>query len=391
MPLRLVLAVQDEQYIEPFLQFARSGEFERGYTVTAFSRTEAFVRYLEECGNQVDAVLGEAVFIEAVCRDGRERIKFIRLSEEEQGSAGSGALYKYQPLPLLLSAVFEKVREIREGAAPPEGRTPVYGVTAAVGGCGKTTLALHLVRQLASEGKRVFYLNLETIHSEVLCEARPAGKEGNTRGLARLLYDLKAGEERQEELKLPVTAYCYRHSVLHCDTFAPVDNFNELLEVGRKEAVALIGYIAGSGNYDAVIVDTDSFPHERTATMMEQCDKLIWLVADDWGVMRKTGAWLAHLEKTRPSLFNSVMAKTLFAANRVSGEVQALSAGKGIQVAAVLPLIPAWAQGNRQGGIMHSPIYQRDVMKLCRMLGTTKDGAREGRELFDSGRPVYPS
>ncbi|MCA1294430.1 hypothetical protein LBW89_15480 [Paenibacillus sp. alder61] len=391
MPLRLVLAVQDEQYIEPFLHFARSGEFDRGFSVTAFSRTEAFAQYMEQYGGQVDAVLGETAFFEAVRHDSGERITCIRLCEDEQAEAVNGSLYKYQPLPLLLSAVFEHVRGKREGTAAPEGRSRVYGVTGAVGGCGKTTLALHLVRHLASEGKRVFYLNLETIQSgDLSAPGRGAASAEANAGLARLLYDLKAGEERQAVPKLPVTAYCLRHPVLHGDTFAPLDNLDELMEIGRREAAALMEFIAGSGLYDVVLVDTDSFPHERTETVMEKCDKLVWMVADDWGAIRKTGAWLAHLEKARPALFNAVMSKTMFAANRISGEVQALTQEKGIQIAAFLPLIPAWTQGNRQGGIMHSPIYQREVMKLIRMLsGRKADSGKGGEERFDSGRSFY--
>lgn len=378
LPVRVVLAVQDEQYIEPFLHYVRCSEFARRLIMTAFSRKEAFLKFLAESSEMVDAVLGESSFLEAAGEGIHGRITFIRLSDGEQETFSGKQLAKYQPLHLLLSSLLEIVRGGSEGIAPMDGRARIIGVTSTVGGCGKTTVALNMARQLASEGAKVFYLNLETIQSGFMREGHEARGDGHRAGLARLLYDLKAAEDKREPLKFPVSAYAYRHPLLQGDTFGPLDNLNELLEMERKDTFELMDYIAGSGLYDTMIVDTDSFPNGRTEMVLERSDKLVWLVTEDWSVMRKTEVWLAHLERAQPSLYNSVIGKSLFAANRVTGELTLPPPRKEMAVAVTLSFIPAWSQGNQEsGGLMHSPIYQRDVMKLCRLLNPGVAGTDE--------------
>ncbi len=378
LPVRLVLAVQDEQYIEPFLHYVRCSEFARRLIMTAFSRTEAFLKYLSESAEMVDVVLAEKSFLEAVGGEISGRSVLICLSDGDQEAFPGRQLSKYQPLHLLLSSLIETVRGGSEGIAPVDGRAKVIGVTSTVGGCGKTTVALNMARQLAAEGAKVFYLNLETIQSGFVLEGQETRGDGHRAGLARLLYDLKAAEDRQEPLKFPVSAYAYRHPLLQGDTFGPLDNLNELLEMERKDTAELLDYIAGSGLYDTVIVDTDSFPNGRTEMVLEKSDKLVWLVTEDGTVLRKTGVWLAHLERSRPALYNSVIGKTLFAANRVSSEFAVSPPRKDMTVEVTLSFIPAWSQGNRDNGsLMHSPIYQRDVMKLCRVLNTGWAGVEE--------------
>ncbi|MEF2967084.1 hypothetical protein V3851_14675 [Paenibacillus sp. M1] len=386
LPVRLVLAVQDEDYIEPFLHYVRCSGFERRLIITAFSRKEAYLKFLVESGDTVDAVLAETGFLEASGTKGgiQDRIVFIGLTEGGEAAYPGRHLSKYQPLHLLLSALLDIVRGGKEGALPIEGRAVVIGVTSTVGGLGKTTLALNMARQLAAEGGKIFYLNLETVQTAISPGGGEARSEEYRAGLARLLYDLKAAEDRRERPRFPVSAYAYRHPVLQGDTFGPLDNLNELLEMERKDTAELIDFIAGSGLYDTLIVDTDSFPNGRTEMALEKSDRLAWLVADDWGVMRKTGVWLDHLERSRPELYSAVMGKALFAASKVSGSLTVSPPSKRIAVEALLTYIPAWSQGSREGGLMHSPIYQRDVMKLCgELLGRTKAGS-EGGELRDA-------
>lgn len=362
LPVRIVLAVEDEQYIEPFLHYVRCSEYDRRLMITAFSRKEAFLQFLKECGDSVDAVLGESSFLESTGLRQEGRIRFIRLVDSGKENSNDRDLAKYQPLHMLLSSLLDL---IRDKGPEREGRAKVIGITSAVGGLGKTTVAMNLARQLSAEGHKVFYLNLEAVQAGDSERAELARGGGNRPGLARLLYDLKAAEDRREVLKTPVASYAYRHPILQGDAFMPLDNPDELLELGSGDTADLLDYIAGSGLYDLVIVDTDTFPNDRTDAILEMSDKLVWLLADDWSVMRKTGVCLDHLERSRPALFNAIMGKALFAASRVTGELTVPLPRKGMVVEAMLPFIPSWNQGTRHGGVMHSPVYQRDLMRLC--------------------------
>lgn len=367
VPIKLALAVQEEEYIDALLRYVHASEFDRRLVITAFSRKEAFAQYVLESAGEVDAALGDAAFLEAV-----DPLKLPGLCCIELGAGGdsqvTGSLRveKYQPLHQLLSAVIERVRGGVEKTVRTGGQSLVIGVYSSVGGCGKTTVALHLARQLATEGGKVFYLNLETIGS-VLPLAGQALREEQS-GLARLLYDLKAADDRREPLLFPISAYAYRHPVLQGDTLAPPDNLNELLEMERKDTAELIDYIAGSGLYDSVVVDMDSYPGGRTEAVLERADRIVWIVTDDWGVMRKTGGWLAHLERTRPSFYRSLLGKTRFALNRYTGKRSVDLPRPEMNLQATLSYIPAWNQGSPHGELLHSPLYQRDMTRLCREL-----------------------
>lgn len=388
IPIKLVLAVQEEEYIEPFLQYVHASEFDRRLVVIAFSRKEAFAQYMLESGGEIDAVLGDPAFLEAAEAMKRPGLYFIELGEGG-GSQHSGSLRvdKYQSLHQLLSAVIELVqggsgKEVRIG-----GKPLVIGVYSTVGGCGKTTVALHLARQLATEGGKVFFLNLETIGSEPPFAGQSSKEEKP--GLARLLYDLKAAEDRREPPRFPISAYAYRHPVLQGDTLAPPDNLNELLEMERKDTMELIEYIAGSGLYDSVIVDMDSFPDGRTEAVLERADRVVWIVTDDWGVMRKTGGWLTHLERTRPDFYRSLLKKTCFALNRYTGKPLADLQCPEMKLRATLSYIPAWSQGSRQGELLHSPLYQRDMIRLCRELQGEEPSFAGAGGIQDGGSGIY--
>ncbi|GIP49595.1 CobQ/CobB/MinD/ParA nucleotide binding domain protein [compost metagenome] len=364
VPIKLVLAVQEEEYIDPFLRYVHASEFDRRLVVTAFSRKEAFAQYVLESGGDIDAILGDATFLEAVDPLKRPGLCCIQLGEDGNLTGANGlCIEKYQPLHQLLSSVVELVRGGFGTSMPSRGRPIVIGVYSTVGGCGKTTVALHLARQLATEGGKVFYLNLETIGSE-LTHAGQSLREGQA-GLARLLYDLKAADDRREPPRFPISAYAYRHPVLQGDTLAPPDNLNELLEMERKDTSELLEYIAGSGLYDSVIVDMDSFPDGRTEAVLERADRVVWIVTDDWGVMRKTGGWLAHLERTRPDFYRSLLGKARFVLNRYTGKRSVDLPRPDLKIQATLSHIPAWSQGNRQGDLLYSPLYQRDMIRLC--------------------------
>ncbi|GAA0133385.1 hypothetical protein YSY43_02250 [Paenibacillus sp. YSY-4.3] len=370
VPVRLVLAARDEQYIEPFLHYIRHSEFDRSFFVTAFSREDAFVRHMESSRLYADVVLAEKPFLEAWLGGGETPpVPYIYLEEDGNAKGYGKSISKYQPLPLLLTAVLECARGGTAAREPAEGKALVVGVYSAVGGCGKTTVAAHLVKQLAGEGRKVFYLNLETIGSGFLSE-NPSLREGQNRapGFARLLYDLKAAGERGEPMNQPVSAYAYRHPVLESDTFGPVDNLNEMLEMESGDTARLIDFIADSGLYDTIIADVDSYPNTRTEAVLERSDKLVWLLADEWNVMRKSGLWISHMERSNPERFRRIMGKALFAVNRCMGEAVQSLPRPGLTAEIVFPYIPSWNQGASQGALLHSPAFQKAVLKLCRSL-----------------------
>lgn len=365
VPIRMVLAVKDVEYMDPLLHFIRSSEFNRQFVVTAFQRVEVFRDYIEQSCDRVDVVVAEAEFFDESmvlqCK-----IPWICLSDRGRDKEFSGLrLTKYQPLHTLLTSVLEFVSKNHEPLNPKDGSPRVIGVYSLVGGSGKTTVALNMAKQIAANGARVFYLNLETVDSGVLFEGRPHIDEGKP-GLDRLLYDLKAAGERGERPELPVSSYAYRDQILQADLFRPVSNLNEILELDAAGTLQLIDYISESGSYDTVIVDMDSYLNNRSEAVIQRSDQLVWVLTEDSVAMKKTGVWLHHLKHSRASLHNAMMSKTCYAVNRCSGSsAVSLPIDQGTATIICLPLVPSWNQGN-QHGMLHTPLFQQSILKLCR-------------------------
>src|SRR5690606_12679878 len=115
----------------------------------------------------------------------------------EQGEEGRAPevlpiVYKYQSVNSLLSDVlqhYERHSGIRAKRLAVEDKsTRFIGVYSASGGTGKTTIAVGLAELLAAAGKRVFYLNMESMPSRLSSQQREEPK------FCRILYQLKRGE-----------------------------------------------------------------------------------------------------------------------------------------------------------------------------------------------------
>lgn len=377
VPVRLVLAVQDEQYIELFMHYVQCSEFHQKLVVTAFSQRDAFLRYMEHSRDLIHVVLGESCFMEPNSSEQERRVTWICLGEGDMEQQYAGRVSKYQSLHAMLSAVLGIYMGRGEETTSPEGKCQVIGVYSALGGSGKTTIALNMAKQLGMQGNRIFYLNLETVNAGIPCQGETQGT-GKRAGLARLLYDLKGDDHLGKSPISPVSTYSFRHPALQSDMFDPVENIKEILEMEEKDTKQLIEYIADSGLYDAVIVDIDSAPNHRSFVALERSDKLVWVLLDEWSGMQKTDLWMSHLERSYSALYSSIMGKNFFVVNRYSGEMSVPLPRKGMAVESTLSYISTSGQG-MQGALLHSPLFQRDILRLCREVYKGKESCSSGR------------
>ncbi|MGG1616500.1 ParA family protein [Paenibacillus sp. NRS-1782] len=367
IPVKVVLAVGSRDYIEPLLNYVYGSEYARRLRVTAFSQPEAFCQYMMETAGmkKPDVVVGEAAFLSLWIDREASDIPCLVLHEGEQVSEYGQPLLKYQPLSELVGFILETARQRTSGQQSVNSREGgmIIGMVAASGGLGKTTAALNISKQLGNEGYSVFYLNLETVDSSSLFMGS-GGAEGE--GLSRLLYDLKAaGYERNP---LSVTSYCVRRSEIQADTFQPVNNRKELMDMTCDEAIELIRTIAESGQYDVVIVDSESENGDRAQAVCKASHKLIWLLADDLMSMHKCGLWLDALEATQPEGLEAMLTKTRFVVNRYMGTMVNPLPRDFMELSGALPYIPSWKQMQHRELLLSSPIYQREIRQLCREL-----------------------
>ncbi|GGA37317.1 hypothetical protein GCM10010917_23100 [Paenibacillus physcomitrellae] len=420
MTVHMVLGVEDQQYVEALLDYVRSSEYGRRIRITSFSRPEAFKAFWSRLSNgteqKVDFAAVELSFMTHVGsgngkpkegeeglaieegggeeqeelfqgqREGEVCLPWICLSESDSVQGGIlpdiPVMTKYRPLPELLEDLLKFGREreggVRRTPADALPEVPVIGVYASAGGTGKTTVALHLAKQLTLEGARVFYLNLKTF-------GLPLGLTGQRRnglasGMAELLYELEAAAEDNKLPDLPPSRFVVRHPLIQGDTFGQVANLRELLEMEPADTVRMIDYVAGSGSYDVVIAVCDAYPDGRSTGMIDRCDRLVWLLLDDEEVLSRSAAawefWGKGQGQDRQAAAK-LLSKTVFTLNRHSGAALCAAPRPELIPAVTLCEVPDWKQADKARILADAPAFQRDILKLRRSLFS-----REGNGAF---------
>ncbi|OAB46165.1 AAA family ATPase [Paenibacillus glacialis] len=382
IPAKLVLAVQESEYIEPLLRYVHSSEYGEKLRVIAFTEVDKFLQYMN--GNErPEVVVAEVVFLTPWLKQGEQTVTWIALDELGQSSLKGPVLAKYQPLPQLLDAILDlSVSQVRVAPSRFLGKTAMIGLLSAVGGSGKTTTALNMAKQLGASGLSVFYLNLETMNSSAVFPRQIRSRE-NGQALSRLLYELKAAQELKDYSSISIASYVVSHEGIKADIFLPLTNIKEWLQMSKNDVCQLMQLIAEGGQYDVIIADTDTGAGERCEAVMETCESLVWILLDDVISMYKSGQWLSFIEKSNPSLFGDMMQKSRFILNRYVGSLTNTLPSHIVRIDGVLPYIPSWKQVCHEEILLSSPIFQRDILNLCRdvvgdLLPTTVGGQSRG-------------
>lgn len=372
MPARIVLAVRESQYIEPLLHYLHHSDYGEMLRISAFSRLEPFMDYMN--GDELpDAVAGDLSFIEAWLVEGRSKIPWAVLGEAgelpDSGSlAGGNRIAKYQALPSLLESILQlcDLKRIKPGAAPGE-ETLLLGIVSAGGGCGKTTVALNMAKQLGALGLSVFYLNLESADSSGLYLRRPGS---NAPGLAQLLYELKAGgEENKGGRTKPAWAeYAFRHDSLHCDAFRPVENLKEMLQMSRQDTLDILDGLACSGSYDIIITDTGSLEEERAQAVLHRSGILLWVLKNEQVSLHKTERWLDYLSSPYSGMPPELGSRSRFVLNGSMDAGNNPPAAAGLRLEGILPYIPSWGTQHYGELCLSSPQFIAGVQQLCRAI-----------------------
>ncbi|MGF9697699.1 ParA family protein [Paenibacillus sp. MABNR03] len=389
--LKAVLASKDREYISAWLDFVQGSPFGATMRFTAFSQWESFQEYMHEHEGQElpDLVIAEPEFLNPWLESmgGEPGVPWLLLSEGHEDVEEDKRLMKYQPLPTLLDAVLNASRQPRRKKVHRPGQQTIsIGVVSASGGSGKTAVALHMAKQLGLAGYAVLYLNLETLDS-VLPFLEKGLKRSVQRmpdaetGLSRLLYDLKvsrkgSGKQGQTQTSSKgIDGYVLRHEGLKADVFWPLSNRKELLQMSCEDTTGLIQYLSIAGQYDVLILDGDSDWDGRSEGILEAADALVWLVEDDLSAMHRWGQWMLHAERTKPDLHQSVLDRACFVVNKYRDSVVNALPRPDLQLNAVLPYIPSWKQLSQEEVMLSSPIFQREIKRLCAML--VQDGEED--------------
>lgn len=375
---RLDLAVmdEDEEYAQMLAAFVRSEEYAGQFSLTCFSRIEAFRQHLHQ------AERGHALYLlhESLLEQFDASLipgKLVLLSENIQADEGGAvnAVFKYQPLNQFFAKIASLCAE--SGGTPGTveaagGRCRVVAVYSAAGGAGKTTVALNLAQLLALQNRSVFMLNLEL--SSSLPSFLPSGERDC---FAELLYCVRS---RPQQLAVKIEQLKSYDSSTKLSYFQPPANMQELLEMSAEDVRRIVNCLAGSEAYDAIVIDLESTLHERILGALDVCDRICWIVLDDALCIRKSSSVWNEVRRRDRRERGSIGAKTCFLLNKYTGSLH--HSFDDFHLRAHLPYIPEWKSASSGEQLLSSHVFNEKLAEIAAALWDEGGEQAIGRSPF---------
>lgn len=258
MKKNMILADLDSDYLNHiagyFMEHAPQIE------LNLFTKPERLQAYLES-GGMIDILVVSEEMMPAIPEKVNEKTVKLLLSSSMTPAEGYALVKKYQKTQSLLNDILLQYAEQSGSTEAIRGKsnTRIAAFYSPAGGSGKTVLALGFATSMVKEGKKVFYLNLETIDSvnEVLSP---------TQGTLSDLFLAVRSKGMDAGLKLAACAGTDAESGF--SYVSGLESSAEYSELKREDIEKLLKAIRDLAEYDEVVVDLSSgFSEIETAAL----------------------------------------------------------------------------------------------------------------------------
>lgn len=182
-------------------------------------------------------------------------------------------IYKYQRVSEISKEISYIIAMITGKYWSPfqQEKTKLIGFYSGTSGCGKTSLAIGVGRQLSRyENLKVLYLSLEDIESTGVYF--PSEASFNRRNMGTYIYYTFYGE-KQSMATLPSSFI--RTDSYGVDFFNPCKSKNEIRTLHCDELYKLLGNIMKYSDYQYIILDFQSDLSEETTYLMTCCERVV--------------------------------------------------------------------------------------------------------------------
>ncbi|GLX67683.1 hypothetical protein [Paenibacillus glycanilyticus] len=364
MRQQIAIAVKEQDYVRRLADYVRDSPFSELWQLTAFTHAEAFVQFLKS-GYPVHGIVAQPSMLEAAADVLPEGVPVAALVTALGQLPVYHELIQFQALPGLLQGLASFLAPASQ-AVISERAIQVVTLYSASGGVGKTTLARQFVQTAASNGQRVFYLNLErwTAMDSWLGDGPAAADEG----LSQLLYTLQSHPGKVGDW---LASHSKRHAGLRADYLLPCSNPEDRISLQAADAEAIIRAIAGIGQYDLMVVDLDEGMDELHLAVLEQSDRVLWLVTEDQGVQRKSQLAYQYGMQRYGDKFRSLERRLELIVNRSIGHPHP---GQRLFKPAFAILPDVSISGS--SSVHASPVYMAAVERLFRQLVKEEGGVQ---------------
>lgn len=193
------------------------------------------------------------------------------LSEDSSGDAGSDnitRIFKYSSTKEIFNQIVFKNKDIMRSQVSQK-ETQVIVVTSAIGGAGKTTVAMALSMSLARNHKRVLFLSLDTMQG---FSYYLGNKSPTPSGIS------KAATAPEDKLFSSIMPYIRNEGYYYLPPFS-----HNIVTVGLDYSFysKMVRAAKKSKEYDYIVVDTSLEFDDARADLIQKADKVIMIVLQD--------------------------------------------------------------------------------------------------------------
>lgn len=236
-----------------------------------------------------------------------------RVKDEENEDELAGKIFKYKEADEIVKAIKYHYEALSGFKIESKNRTgKLIGFFSPAGGTGKTLIALGICRVLASYGKKVLYLNLESIPSSNAFFS----EDEASKSLSDFLYYLFIKEDLQI-IKGMRQFICRDEWGVHC--FVPQSSYNDLMNLTSEEMQCFIDTMCTQTDYDYICVDTSSVLTEKNILVHSMCSKIFNITTPSMMVQLKQDIWQDYCKGSSKLDFYH---KSIQVINRCNGKLE---------------------------------------------------------------------
>lgn len=262
---KVIIADEDADYIVP-IQFKFVTEFFNKIDLEVVTERAYFDEYFSKPQNAEILIVSDKLYDASLQHHNIQNI-FVMMEQFDEGGTGDlnvNQLFKYTSIKEIFNEIIGKSAGALNIAEVEKKDTQIILVTSAVGGVGKTTVAMGIAACLAQNYKRVLYINASRLQNfqYLLDNETPVSASDVYSKL------LNSSESLYEDIK----------HVIRKESFSYVPAFKAaLMSLGIDYSVyeKLVISAKKSGDYDYIVVDAESTFDEYKSQLIDIADKVI--------------------------------------------------------------------------------------------------------------------
>jgi len=288
--IKILICDEEQEYLQRFMTYFSNQKGNSKLDITLVSNHDSLRRRIEEI--EFDMLVISPKFL---VEEDIKKIQVIVLLDDKSYNEEFPypTIKKYQGLSKLEKDIIEIYFDavgLDEQYIEETSGTQVISVFSINSSVGKTLYAITMAKELVRRGHRVFYLNLETIHSTSLF----LKDENNNQVSSEIIYYV---QNRSKKLLSKMEGSKRKDIEGGFEYFDFINNPEEMQEFTGEDAEYLLQMLIGREEYDYIIVDMDSQIHERNQRILRKSNKIVWLMRNDRLSIFKTEYTARYSEK----------------------------------------------------------------------------------------------